>query len=134
MAGEPILAHGTVVNHNYIPVANRTDITFKPPAKEKVDITSHGSTAKVYIKGFGDGGEVTFSIFYHPSNPDHVDLRTAHDSDDPSLFQIVMADGTAVDFAAYVTLQGFDLGIVNKPQVCNVKLEILGTLTWDDPD
>lgn len=133
MAGEAILAHGAIVNHNYIPVANRLDITFKPPGKEKVDITSHGSTARVYLKGFGDGGEVSFSVLYHPANESHLDLRDAHSSDEPGLFQVVLADGTAVDFAAHVTLEGFDLGVANKPQLLNVKLDIIETLTWSDP-
>lgn len=133
MAGEPILAHGTVVNQNYIPVANRVDIKLKPPAKEKVDVTHHASTARVYNKAFGSGGEVTFQVFYHPDNESHLDLRDAHDSGDASLFQVVMADGTAIDFAAYVMLEGFDLGVANKPQLVDVKLEITGSMSWDDP-
>ncbi len=134
MAGEPILAHGASVNHNFIPVANRLDISFKPPQKEKVDITSHGSTSRGYLKGFGDGGEVSFQLLYHPANESHLDLRDAHGADDPGLFQVVLADGTGVAFAAHVTLDGFDLGVANKPQILNVKLEIIETLSWSDPD
>lgn len=133
MAGEPILAHGAVVNMGGVPIANRTDIKFKPPAKEKVDVTHHDSTDREYIKGFGAGGEVSFQIFYHPDNPDHITLRDAHDADTASAFTIDMADGTEIAFNAYVMLEGFDFGVANKAQTCDVKLEITGSVSYTDP-
>ena len=67
MAGEPILAHGATIAMGVTTLANRLDISFKPPQKEKVDVTHHDSTAREFIKGFGDGGEVSFQLFYHPA-------------------------------------------------------------------
>lgn len=114
-------------------IANRVDIKYKPPAREKVDVTHHDSLDREYIKGFGAGGEVTFPIFYHAKNPTHVALKAAHDADDASAFVIVFKDGTSAAFLAYVMLEGFDLGVANKPQSCDVKLEITGSVSYTEP-
>ena len=133
MAGEPILAHGATIAMGVTTLANRLDISFKPPQKEKVDVTHHDSTAREFIKGFGDGGEVSFQLFYHPAAAGHITLRAAHDAPTASAFTLTFADGTEVAFNAFVMLEGFDLGVANKPQTCSVKLEITGTPVWTDP-
>jgi hypothetical protein len=141
MAGEPILAHGAVLKigdggtpvETFAAIANRTDISYKPPQKEKVDVTHHDSTDRAFVKGFGDGGEVSFSIFYHPGNASHISLRNAHDALTPTNFELTFKDTTLVEFSAYVMLDGFDLGVANKPQTLGVKLEITGTPVHTDP-
>jgi hypothetical protein len=123
----------TVPVTQFAAVANRTDISYKPPAKEKVDVTHHDSTDRQYIKGFGDGGEVSFSCFYHPDNATHVALKDAHDGTTAIDCQLIFKDGTIVDFEAYVLIEGWELGVANKPQTCSVKLEITGTPVYTDP-
>lgn len=140
MAGEPILAHGTVVQMGngavpevFTTIANRTDIKLKPPVKVKADCTHHDSTDRDFVKGFEEGGEATFAIYYHPSNAIHRSLRDEHDGDTATNFKVTMRDGTVLTFAAFVFLVDFDFGVANKIQQCSVRLEMDGGLSYADP-
>lgn len=66
-------AFGTLLKRNGTTIAEVTDITPPNPSREEIDYTHHQSPGawREFGKGLKDGGEVTFTINYIPTNSTH---------------------------------------------------------------
>lgn len=68
-----ISAFGTLLKRNGTTVAEVTDIGGPGMSREDIDMTHHQSPNRwrEFAKGLKDGGEVTFTINYIPTNATH---------------------------------------------------------------
>jgi hypothetical protein len=74
--------------------------------KQQIDVTAINDTAAKFVAGLPDYGEVTFRLFWDPSDTTHQELLTAYNTaNSSSEFQIVCSDAGAavIAFAGQVT-------------------------------
>lgn len=66
-------AFGTLIKRGAATIAEVTDIGGPGLSRDTIEVTHHQSPArwKEFIKGLKDGGEVTFTINYIPTNTTH---------------------------------------------------------------
>lgn len=77
-----------------------------------IDVTDLDSTAREYILGLKDEGQIQLGIMYRPSNTVHRTLRNAWSDRTLMQFQIDFADdATRWEFDAYVTGMPSQLGV-----------------------
>lgn len=73
-----------------------TAITIPAAAKEQLDITCLGDTARKYKAGLGNPSTVSFSVFFDTSETSHVLLEDLLLSGESTHFVVALSDGTAI--------------------------------------
>ena len=99
----------------------------------QIDTTHLSSTAKEYIGGLEDGGEVSGTMYYAANNAQHQQLRTAKDAQTLTAFRLELNDAisatvTRIAFSAIVTAFSFSFG-VDQPVGASFTLKISGAVT-----
>lgn len=72
-----------------------TAITIPAAAKEQLDVTCLGDTARRYKAGLGNPATVTFSVFFDTSDASHVLLEDLLLSGETTTFVVGLGNGTA---------------------------------------
>lgn len=96
----------------------------------EIDVTDLSSTAKEYLIGLQDEGDVTLEINYIPQNTQHAQLRSDKASATQRNYRITFTDSPATTwtFAAYV--KGFSISnSVDDRTVASVVLRVTGSIT-----
>lgn len=99
-----------------------------------IDVTSLDSTAKEFIGGLTDGGEVSFEMNFVGSNAQQQGLRADLDSRAKRDFQLTLNDfgssqATICTFTGVVTAFSMKFGVDNQVSAsCTIKMS--GPSTW----
>jgi len=97
----------------------------------EIDVTTLSSTAKEFILGLKDEGEVTLTMNLDTANAPQTGLRTDRDNKTLRNFELTLTDSgpTVITFSAYV--KNFPLGISVDSQITlSLALRISGPVTW----
>lgn len=93
----------------FVTVANISDLNGPGRQRDAIEMTAHDSPNQYreFGKGLKDGGEVTATINYDPTETSHTALDADFEEDDLRDYQIVILPGTADehtwDFSALIT-------------------------------
>lgn len=116
-------------------VGQVTSISGPGPTAEKIDITALDSGGwKQFLRGTKDGGDLTFEIFYDPTNasgePSHTELATAFTGGLVQEWRIKFSDGTEImDFDGFVT--GFEISqAVDEALTASISVGLTGTVVF----
>jgi hypothetical protein len=94
--GKTITASGTATPQTYTNVANVKDFSGFDGAASELDRTNLDSTAKEFILGLTDPGQLTFNIDYDGSNAGHIALRARQVSGVLTNFKLTLPASTGV--------------------------------------
>lgn len=108
-------------------------VTFQGPGGEaaEIDVTNLKSSAKEFIMGLPDEGDVSLSLNLDPQDAQQTALRADRAAQTLRNFRITLTDSgaTTVSFAAYV--KGFSIsGGIDDKVTADVALRVSGALTW----
>ncbi|MFH8805476.1 phage tail tube protein [Streptomyces sp. NPDC017936] len=90
-------------------IANVSDLSGPERSREAIEVTAHDSPNRYreFVKGLKDGGEVTATINYRPSETTHQALDADFEEDDLRNYQLVLLpddpDEHTWDFTALIT-------------------------------
>ena len=111
-------------------------------SKSKIDVTSFDSHRKEYLYGIPDEGDISFNLFFYPTDPIHKailkeDVAAAYNR----MWRITLSDGTSYTFSGNVSsapLSGDLDAAVSWSLTISVSgdaewnfLNDLGTISWD---
>lgn len=87
---------GVTPTEAFTTVANVSDLSGPERSRETIDVTAHDSPNKYreFLAGLKDGGEVTATVNFDPSETTHTALDTDFESGDTINWQIVLLDST----------------------------------------
>lgn len=95
----------------------------------EIDVTHLQSTAKEYLVGLKDEGEVTIAGSFVETNTGQRELRTARDAQEKRDFRITLSDNVKLDFQAFV--RSFTLDIQPDDKVSfSATLRLSGAVTY----
>lgn len=95
-----------------------------------IDVTDLDSTAKAFLAGVVDGGEVTMELHLSPDNATHAQMLTDIKAGTISTWHVEWTDSgdTIYSFSAFVTQFGVG-GVVDGALTGSVTLKVTGTVT-----
>jgi hypothetical protein len=107
-----MLAHGTQVTIDSVPIAGLRSIEGPQEEKDLVDVTDHDSGgAREYVPGLRDGGTLDLELLTESTDPGQQDLYANYalgNSIVPATFEIsVPADAALTGSAFTITFDGF---------------------------
>lgn len=97
----------------------------------EIDVTSLASTAKEFILGLKDEGEVSLSLNLDTADTMQTGLRTDRDNNVARNFEMDLTDSgpTTISFTAFV--KSYNLGVATDTQITlEVTLRLTGPATW----
>lgn len=97
----------------------------------EIDVTNLSSTAKEFILGLKDEGEVSLSLNLDTADTMQTGLRTDRDSNIARNFEMVLTDSgpTTISFTAFV--KSYNLGVAVDSQITlEITLRLTGPATW----
>lgn len=100
-------------------------------ASDLLEATNLDSTAKEYVVGLADSGEIRLGVNWDPTSVVHDNLFTDWQNRTKRNFRMVFSDTGAaqLDFAAYV--QNYEIsGGANAIVEANITLKITGAITF----
>jgi len=106
MASTAIITQGTTITVEVAtvatPIANVVSFDGFDGESNEIDVTNLTSTAKEYLLGLQDFGQLTLT--WHPDFNDagQNELRTLRASGAAGVFQMTLSDGATIDFNARV--------------------------------
>ena len=96
----------------------------------EIDVTDLSSTAKEFVLGLQDEGDITLDMNYIPSNTQHVLLRTLRGSGDENNFRISFTDSPVTTWTFGARVKGFSISnAVDNVTGLSVTLRVTGTIT-----
>lgn len=99
----------TTGSGSFSTIANVSDLSGPEREREAIEVTSHDSPDQYreFVKGLKDGGEVSVTINFDPTNTTHQSLDADFEERDLRDYQIVILPGTADEwtweFTALIT-------------------------------
>jgi hypothetical protein len=106
-----------------------TNLTGFDGTASEIDVTNLLSTAKEFLIGLQDFGNVTLSIFL-ATDAGQARLRAIKTSAAVTAFTIALSDGTVSAFAALCKQFSFDAGGPDNAVKGNVTLRVTGAPSW----
>lgn len=96
----------------YTEIAQVVSISGPDGSASEIDVTALDSTAKEFLMGLPDEGNVTFEVIHDPSDTQHDQLRTARAAQTESHFSIRLSDSpqTQYNFNGYIVGFAMSLG------------------------
>lgn len=140
MAGE-VKTQGTVLKRGtgtgspetFETVTGVLDFSGPSTSRNEIDTTDLSSTAKEYLLGLKDEGEITFNGKFIPSSSVHQAVLSDLDENDPGNWRIEFSDGeTIADFAAGVKGAPITGGVDDVVKYA-ITLRLSGPVTWTYP-
>jgi predicted secreted protein len=79
----------------YVTIANVSDLSGPSRTRDAIEVTAHDSPNQYreFVKGLKDGGEVTLTVNYDPSNNTHSALDSDFEEDALRAYQVVVLPG-----------------------------------------
>jgi hypothetical protein len=112
-----------------VPVGAVTNLTGFDGQSSEIDVTNLQSTAKEFLVGLQDFGNVTLAIFL-VSDTGQLRLRTIKTTAAIAAFTIGLSDGSVAAFAALVKQFSFDAGGPDSAVKGSVTLRVTGAPAW----
>lgn len=122
---------GIIFKRNGSEVAEISGFNGPDGEAAEIDVTHLRSTAKEYLQGLADEGNISFTGFLKPSDSAQAGLRTDRDAQVANTYSITLTDSpaTVLTFSAFVK----QFAISAQPDgavALNVSLRITGPVTW----
>mgnify|MGYP006991648420 CR=1 FL=1 len=99
-------------------------------SKSKIDVTSFDSNRKEYIYGIPDEGDISFTMFFYPSDPVH---KAIIKEDIPSAYnrawRLELSDGTIYEFEGNLSSAPLT-GNMDAAVTWNMTLSVSGSAEW----
>lgn len=96
----------------------------------EIDVTDLSSTAKEFVLGLQDEGDITLDMNYIPSNVQHAQLRTLRGSGDTTSFQLAFTDSPVTTWTFSAKVKGFSISnSVDNVTGLSVTLRVTGSIT-----
>lgn len=96
----------------------------------EIDVTDLSSTAKEFILGLQDEGDITAEINYIPANAQHAQLRADRASGTSRNYQITFTDSPATTWTFAALVKGFSVSNgVDSVTGATVTLRVSGSIT-----
>lgn len=99
-------------------------------SKSKIDVTCFDSTRKEYIYGIPDEGDISFTMFFYPTDNIH---KTIIKEDVPAAYnrpwRLELSDGTLYEFEGNISSAPLT-GNMDAAVTWNMTLSVSGTATW----
>ena len=124
-----IKSQGSFLKRAGVEVAEISSFSGPDGEASEIDVTHLRSTAKEYLQGLGDEGNITLSGFLKASDAAQVGLRTDRDAQTSSAYSLTLSDGTVLTFTAFCKQFGIS-NAVDGATILNVTLRITGIVTW----
>ena len=124
-------SQGVILKRAGVAVAQISGFTGPDGEATEIDVTHLGSTAKEYLQGLPDEGNITFTGFLDPDDTAQVGLRTDRDAQVANTYSLTLTDSpaTVLTFSAFVkqfALAGAPDGAIT----LNLSMRITGPVTW----
>lgn len=136
MANEVYTAGSTLARGNgaspevFSTITGIQDIKLPSPTSSEIDTTDLESTAKEYLLGLADYGEVAFNGKFLPSLSIQQQLIADQLARDVHTFKVTMSDTSTCTFSA--TVKGLDFtGAVDDVYKWTITLRVTGEPDWD---
>jgi hypothetical protein len=120
---------GTMFKREGVDVAEVTGFTGPDGEANEIDVTHLRSTAKEYLQGLGDEGNIAITGWVAPDDPGQIAMRADRDAQIASTYSLTLTDGTVLTFEAFCK----QFGLAAAPDgavALNVALRITGPVTW----
>lgn len=129
--GTKLQLAGAVSPVTYTAMANVTSISGLGGQKGDIDITNFDSTAKEFLTGLEDPGQVQVEINYSPSDTTQDTLWTLKDSGDLRSWRILMSGASPAPYFGFnATVQQFQVNFQTDDVVrATVTLRVSGSIT-----
>ena len=96
----------------------------------EIDVTDLNSTAKEFILGLQDEGDITLDMNYLPSDTQHALLRTLRGTGATNNYRITFTDSPATTWTFAALVKGFSISnAVDNVTGLSVVLRVSGTIT-----
>lgn len=97
----------------------------------EIDVTHLSSTAKEFLLGLKDEGEISVTLNLDTADTYQTQLRTARDNNTLTNFEFDLTEDTptTISFAAYVKTFGIGVAVDDKITL-EVSLRVTGAATW----
>lgn len=113
----------------YTAILQVSNINGPTASANEIDVTNLQSTAKEFVTGLVDYGQVTFDIILDRNNATHTGLKNDLDNNTVRSYQIETPDGVVESFEARVS--GLDQNIQTDDAVkASVTLRLTGPSVW----
>jgi predicted secreted protein len=142
MATQAIFALGTLLKigdgggpETFTTIAEVMSISGPGLTSDTIDVTSHSSTGgfREFIMGLSDGGEVTFTINYNPTQATHnatTGLLRDYINRTRRNFKIVFPDGSSTTWSFTGVVTGFSMSAPTDAQLsADVTIKVSGAPT-----
>lgn len=96
----------------------------------EIDVTDLNSTAKEFVLGLQDEGDITLDMNYIPSNAQHAALRTLRGNGNENNFRITFTDSPNTTWTFGARVKGFTINnSVDSVTGLSVTLRVTGAIT-----
>lgn len=114
----------------YTAIGEISNISGPDGTAPEIDVTDMDSTAKEYLLGLPDEGNVTFNVFFVPQDTQHAQLWSDKTSGTARNYRITMTDSpqSTLTFSARVSGLSLDFG-TDAATTGSVTLRISGSVT-----
>lgn len=122
----------TVSPNVYNTIPNIVGFPTPSPEAADLDVTDLSSTAREYLSGLEDNGELALTGFYNPNETEHALLQARVGSNTTDEYKITLADVSPqqqITFTARVKAFRVTLG-VDEPVNMEIVLRVSGAATW----
>jgi hypothetical protein len=106
-----------------------TNLTGFDGQSSEIDVTNLQSTAKEYLVGLQDFGNVTLTV-WQVTDAGQLRLRTLKTSSAIAAYTITLSDLSVAAFAAFVKQYSFDAGGPDNAIKSSVSLRVTGAPSW----
>lgn len=113
-----------------VDVGAGTNLTGFDGSSSEIDVTNLQSTAKEYLIGLQDFGNVALSIWNVPGDAGQARLRSLKASAASAAFAITLSDLSVAAFAAFVKQFTFDAGGPDNAVKASCALRVTGQPSW----
>ncbi|MBF0185466.1 MAG: phage tail protein [Magnetococcales bacterium] len=120
---------GTVTSVTLTEIADMQSFSGFDGASSEIDVTNLSSTAKEFIAGLADSGNVSIEMNGVLDDPGQIALAAAKESGAVKEFKLELPDGHTATFSAFV--KSFSAsGGVDQPFKRSASLRLSGPVTW----
>jgi len=131
-ANQTTLSHGTGTSFTVIP--HLMEVPELGGSPEKIDVTTLADTAKRYIPGIKDYGDLVFKFLYdnRTTGANYRVLKGMEDTGNPVTFRLNYPDGATHTFSA-IPAVSMDAGSINGALTFSVTMMLQGSITVGNP-
>ncbi|OIO01100.1 MAG: hypothetical protein AUJ49_08460 [Desulfovibrionaceae bacterium CG1_02_65_16] len=123
---------GTGSPETFQQVMTIKSVTGPNPTRSEVDVTTLASTAKEFLLGLSDNGEMSFPGLFEGDDLVQQAIIGDLGADTPRNWRVEIPDGTKVAFSAYVKSFPLDLA-ADAAAGFTLGLRLTGAITWTFP-